>query len=40
TKDLCLIDKLDDLVGLVDSLKIEGRMKSKDYVSLVTNASR
>ncbi len=40
TKDLCLIDKLDDLIGLVDSLKIEGRMKSKDYVSLVTNAYR
>lgn len=37
TKDLCLINKLEDLINAgVDSLKIEGRMKSKEYVSLVT----
>ena len=41
TKDLCLIDKLDELIEIgVDSLKIEGRMKSKEYVSLVTRAYR
>lgn len=41
TKDLCLINKIEDLIEIgVDSLKIEGRMKSKEYVSLVTKAYR
>ncbi len=41
SKDLCMIDYLPDLarVGL-DSLKIEGRIKSAYYVACVTNAYR
>jgi len=35
-KDLCFADKLDELFGICDSLKIEGRMKSKEYTSMVT----
>lgn len=31
-KDLMTIDKLDQITDYVDSLKIEGRMKSKEYV--------
>lgn len=41
TKDLCLIDNLKELEEIgVDSLKIEGRMKSKEYVASVTKAYR
>ena len=41
SKDLCMIDHLDDMVKAgVDSLKIEGRMKSIYYVALVTRAYR
>ncbi|MGN0728658.1 peptidase U32 family protein [Treponema sp.] len=41
SKDLCMIDHLDDLKKAgVDSLKIEGRMKSVYYVALVTRAYR
>jgi len=37
-KDLCLIDEMDTLRECnVKSLKIEGRMKSTEYVSLVTS---
>lgn len=36
-KDLCLIDEIGDLAGAgVASLKIEGRMKSPEYVAVVT----
>ena len=40
-KDLCSIDHLDRLASLnVDSLKIEGRMKSSEYVSSVVSVYR
>ena len=40
-KDLCTINNLDDLIKIgVDSFKIEGRMKSKEYVGLVTRCYR
>ena len=35
-KDICLADKLSDLDGVADSLKIEGRMKSPEYTAAVT----
>ncbi|MFA6938108.1 MAG: peptidase U32 family protein [Treponema sp.] len=39
--DLCLIDKVPDLMDIgVDSFKIEGRMKSAEYVGAVTAAYR
>lgn len=41
SKDLCLIDFLDKIVDSgVNSLKIEGRMKSPYYVATVVNAYR
>lgn len=41
SKDLCMVDHLDDMKKAgVDSLKIEGRMKSLYYVALVTRAYR
>lgn len=41
SKDLCMIDHLKELVDAgVDSLKIEGRMKSSYYVAVVTRAYR
>lgn len=41
SKDLCLIDYLDRIIDAgVDSLKIEGRMKSSYYVATVINAYR
>ncbi len=41
SKDLCMIDHLSDMKRAgVDSLKIEGRMKSLYYVALVTRAYR
>ncbi len=41
TKDLCLIDYVKTLENLgVDSLKIEGRLKSKEYVYSTTKAYR
>lgn len=41
SKDLCMIDHLQDLKDAgVDSLKIEGRMKSIYYVATVTRAYR
>ncbi len=37
SRDLCLLPELNDLVGAgIDSIKIEGRMKTESYVSLVT----
>lgn len=36
-KDICLASELDKLAGVVDSLKIEGRMKSKEYTASVTS---
>ena len=37
SRDLCLLQKLDSIVDAgVDSIKIEGRMKTENYVSLVT----
>lgn len=41
SKDLCLLPHLKDVIGTgVDSLKIEGRMKSVHYVASVTKAYR
>lgn len=41
SKDLCLIEELDKIIEAgVDSLKIEGRMKSPYYVATVVNAYR
>ena len=41
SKDLCMIDHLEELKKAgVDSLKIEGRMKSVYYVALITRAYR
>ncbi len=41
SKDLCMIDHLDDLIASgVDSLKVEGRMKSALYVATVIKAYR
>lgn len=41
SKDLCMIDYLKDMKDAgVDSLKIEGRMKSVYYVAMVTRAYR
>ncbi len=40
-KDLCTVDHLGDLVEAgVESLKIEGRMKSPEYVAVVTSIYR
>lgn len=37
SRDLCLVGKLKDIVNAgVDALKIEGRMKTENYVSLTT----
>jgi putative protease len=41
SRDLCLIDHLPELIGAgIDSLKIEGRMKSLYYVAAVTRVYR
>ncbi len=41
SKDLCMIDHLEDMRAAgIDSLKVEGRMKSVYYVALVTRAYR
>lgn len=41
SKDLCMINHIQELIEAgVDSLKIEGRMKSPYYVATVTNAYR
>ncbi|MCD4669908.1 MAG: U32 family peptidase C-terminal domain-containing protein, partial [Actinomycetia bacterium] len=37
SRDLCLLPKLDHIIDAgIDSIKIEGRMKTENYVSLVT----
>jgi len=41
TKDLCTLDNLEQILNSnIDSLKIEGRMKSKEYVYIVTSIYR
>ena len=41
SRDLCLIDHLPELVSAgIDSLKIEGRMKSRYYLAVVTSVYR
>ena len=40
SRDMCMIDHLDDLLGVVDCLKIEGRAKSAYYAAIVTGAYR
>ena len=41
SKDLCLIDYLDQIINSgIDSLKVEGRMKSPYYVATIINAYR
>jgi len=41
TKDLCTLDNLEQILNSdIDSLKIEGRMKSREYVYLVTSIYR
>lgn len=41
SKDLCMIDKIPELLGAgIDSLKIEGRMKSPLYVATVARSYR
>ncbi|PLX86619.1 MAG: peptidase U32 [Desulfuromonas sp.] len=41
SRDLCLLERLPELVGAgLDSLKIEGRMKSRYYVAAVTRVYR
>lgn len=41
SKDLCMIEYIDKLASIgIDSLKIEGRMKSPYYVATVVNAYR
>ncbi|OEF98909.1 protease [Vulcanibacillus modesticaldus] len=41
SKDLCMIESIPDIINAgIDSLKIEGRMKSIHYVATVVNAYR
>ncbi|HHY18399.1 MAG TPA: U32 family peptidase, partial [Firmicutes bacterium] len=40
TKDLCTGMELDKLEGIVDSLKLEGRLKKPEYVATVTKTYR
>ena len=41
SKDLCMIEHMDDvLTSGIDSLKIEGRMKSPEYVKSVVGVYR
>ncbi len=40
SRDMCMIDHLGDLLGVVDCLKIEGRAKSAYYAAIVTGAYR
>ena len=41
SKDMCMIDHLDEFIDSgIDSIKIEGRMKSAYYTAVVTNAYR
>ena len=36
TKDLCLAENIEEISKIVDSAKIEGRMKSSEYAGIVT----
>lgn len=41
TRDLCAVDKIDEMCEIgVDSLKVEGRLKSPEYVAAVSKAYR
>lgn len=41
SKDLCLINEIPEIMGLgVDSLKVEGRLKTEYYIASVINAYR
>ena len=40
SKDLCSIREIPELIGICDSLKIEGRMKSLHYIATVVNTYR
>lgn len=41
TKDLCLIEKIPSIIELgIDAVKVEGRLRSKNYVSTVTRIYR
>ena len=41
SKDLCLIAEIPEIVDMgIDSLKIEGRLKTEYYVATVVNAYR
>lgn len=41
SKDLCLIDELPEIVEMgVDSLKIEGRLKTENYLASIVNTYR
>ena len=41
SKDLCLIKEIPEIIGMgVDSLKIEGRLKTEYYIASVVNAYR
>jgi len=40
SKDLCTIERLGEILPLVDALKIEGRSKSEFYVASTTKAYR
>jgi putative protease len=38
SRDLCTIQKLNEILPFVDAMKIEGRSKSEFYVSAITKA--
>ena len=41
SKDLCLINEIPEIINIgVDSLKIEGRLKTEYYLATVVNAYR
>lgn len=41
SKDLCLIDELPEIVEMgIDSLKIEGRLKTENYLASIVNTYR
>ena len=41
SKDLCMIEHIDDLLDIsIDSLKVEGRMKSELYIATITRTYR
>ena len=41
SKDLCLIKELPEIIDMgIDSLKIEGRLKTEYYIASVINAYR